>query len=300
MTDLIRGENRSYIDLILEHNAQDLEVGRKHYDVETRQFVQFLQENEIGEPGRGLEQYKAHLEKLRMDGTIKGPTANKRLAAAKKRIQELIKELENVEGYRVQDLRAIEKRMQEVKGFKKTKVGISPDDILTREEMAQAVRGTQDPTISLMIETLANTGIRISEMLNIPLANVKENGIVKIHINGKGNKDRDVQIPKSLYTRIRDHFQGEKYLFEHSGKTYSRNSITQRIKNWTEKTTGKAVSAHGMRHSYATHLLKVEKYDLKRVSLMLGHESVQITADIYYNISISNEDWQGGFLDISK
>lgn len=297
MTDLIQNTEKTFLDLIREKNERDRALGEKSILDETRQFIEFVETRDIREPGTALEEYAAELERLVKEGTIGVSTFNKRLYAARKRVGQLVEDLETMGTVSVEQIRLIEKRLDKIKQKRmKRDPAIDSSQVLTREEQRQLLDGTTDKTIKLIIETLLNTGLRISELLNITLSNINPNGKVVIRIVGKGNKERKVQIPKQLYTRIRDHFQGEKYLFEHNGRKYNRNSVTQRIKMAALKTLGRDISAHTLRHTFATYLLNEEGYSLKKVSKMLGHSSIQVTADIYQEVMLTSEDWEGAFI----
>ena len=296
MTDLMQVEKTNYVDELVKMNERDITLNRSNYTSETRQFIRFIEAEGTPGPGEALETYRAYLvDQYKREG-MSAANANKRITAAKRAVKFLVDEMENT--LPAAEINRIRKRIDETKNVAKPTITVDGEKIMSREEIKTILQNTQDPTVALVVELLANTGLRISEALGIIHKNIKANGKVKINIPGKGNKTREVMIPRDLYERINAHFKGTKYLFEHNGRDYSRNSMTQRIKLWTLKTIGREVSAHAFRHSFATYLLNEKKYDLKRVSLMLGHSSVKITADIYQSVILSSEDWEGGFLDL--
>jgi len=100
-----------------------------------------------------------------------------------------------------------------------------------------------------MIEFLALTALRISEMLSIRIASLKRTrGNYHIRIRGKGGKERIVMVYRLVVEKIMDHFRGKVFLFEHSDRTYNRVYVTDRIKLAGRLILGKNISAHTFRH----------------------------------------------------
>ena len=146
----------------------------------------------------------------------------------------------------------------------------------------------------LIIETLYNTGARVSELVNIKLNDIDLNKH-EIRVLGKGSKERIVyfgdyeeDILGSYLKTSRPKLLKDKhnnYLFlNHLG-----NKLTDRgVRLIIDKTLDKAslkhkVSPHTLRHTFATHLLN-EGADLKSVQELLGHASLS-TTQIYTHVS---------------
>ena len=296
MTDLMLRTTKTYIDFIEELNAREILLDG-NYTEQTRQYLKFIREREIESPGDALEEYQTYLKSQFKNEGMKANSVNILMTAAKNRTRAIVDHLEGT--LPAAEINGIHRRIDKIKNIAKPQPTLSEEKIMSRDEIRKIIQGTENKTIQLMIETLANTGLRISEMLGILYKNVSANGKVRIRVIGKGSKEREVMIPLDLYNRINEHFHGEKYLFENKqGGKYNRNSITERIKKWTGKAIDRKVSAHCFRHSFATYLLNERKYNLKTVSLMLGHSSVKITADIYQSVILNANDWEGGFLEL--
>lgn len=145
-----------------------------------------------------------------------------------------------------------------------------------------------------MLETLYSSGLRVSELTELKLANVYHD-IGFLRIIGKGNKERLVPIGKEalkfirIYAdEIRCHLEIKKgyenYLFlNRRGTKLSRVMIFTIIKSLS-KIIGlnKNISPHTFRHSFATHLIEGGA-DLRAVQEMLGHESIT-TTEIYTHL----------------
>ena len=125
-----------------------------------------------------------------------------------------------------------------------------------------------------IIETLYATGIRISELCAITLNDISESGLMIQ--KGKGDKQRIVPIHKkcrALLKSISKH--PDKPLFSIGPKR-----INQIIKKLAVRAgIRKKLSAHSMRHTFATHLF-ANGADLFSIRDMLGHSDVK-TTEIY-------------------
>lgn len=106
----------------------------------------------------------------------------------------------------------------------------------------------------------------------------------------KGFKDRLVPLSDKL-VQIIDlyllHYKPEKYLFEgqYRGRRYSPESLEKVFRNAYEKAgiKKKDITLHGLRHSYATHLLEAGT-DLRYIQALLGHKSSR-TTEIYTHVT---------------
>lgn len=146
----------------------------------------------------------------------------------------------------------------------------------------------------LIIELLYSTGIRVSELVNIKLKDIKikEN---QITILGKGNKERIVLFGKTAKTVLeqyikeyKEYYQGniinEYLLINKKGKPLTTNKIELIVKKITKECSLKHnVSPHTLRHTFATHMLE-NGADLKTVQELLGHENLKTTA-IYTHVT---------------
>ena len=146
----------------------------------------------------------------------------------------------------------------------------------------------------LIIELLYSTGIRVSELVNIKIKDIKikEN---QINILGKGNKERIVLFGEKAKESIKiylnaykEFFKGnilnEYLLINKKGKQLSTNKIELIVKDVLRKSALKLnISPHTLRHTFATHMLD-SGADLKSVQELLGHENLKTTA-IYTHVS---------------
>lgn len=145
-----------------------------------------------------------------------------------------------------------------------------------------------------MLETLYSSGLRVSELINLKMANILwEVGFLRVI--GKGNKERLVPIGrealryiKIYQEEVRNHLEiqmgFESFLFlNRRGRQLTRQMVFIIIKDLVMKSgIKKTISPHTFRHSFATHLIEGGA-DLRAVQEMLGHESIT-TTEIYTHL----------------
>lgn len=139
-----------------------------------------------------------------------------------------------------------------------------------------------------MFETLYSTGIRISELSGLDLAQVDSSGGV-IRVVGKGNKERVAPIGKRALKAIEEYRTalaelGQDWLKDKTalflnkdGKRLTDRSMARLLKFWADKAEiSVPIFPHAVRHTFATHMLDAGA-DLRGVQEILGHESLSTT-----------------------
>lgn len=146
-----------------------------------------------------------------------------------------------------------------------------------------------------MLELLYATGIRVSEMINLNLADVHLTmGFIRCY--GKGNKERIVPIGRTATEMISNYLEKgrgelinskkptEALFVNHHGNRLSRQGFWKNLKKIAlEANINKELTPHTLRHSFATHLLE-NGADLRAVQEMLGHADIS-TTQIYTHVS---------------
>lgn len=148
-----------------------------------------------------------------------------------------------------------------------------------------------------MWELLYGSGLRVSELHALDLHQFQlDEGWVRVL--GKGAKERDVPLTQPSIQKLRVYFSLRSELCDASGAQDSQavflnarggrlsaRSIRRRLEiAQQEAGIETPVSPHGLRHSFATHLLN-NGADLRSIQSMLGHESLG-TTQRYTHVSI--------------
>ena len=177
---------------------------------------------------------------------------------------------------------AIEKCFEVIPTYQ-TDQAVPYDECLSEEDIQAIINTVQHEKVKLIIQILFKTGCRVSEMINIRLCDLRSvNGYLKIQLRGKGNKAREVVIPRALYEAIRKEFCGIIWLFEsRTGNRLDRSNIFVQIQTAGENAGFPDLSPHMLRHARATDMLLNKNLSLKVVSKYLGHSSTSTTADMY-------------------
>lgn len=153
--------------------------------------------------------------------------------------------------------------------------------VLSQDEIMQLFSNTHYIKHKCMLMLLYSAGLRRSELLKLKLEDI-DAGRKMIHVRGgKGNKDRITLFSSVAYRYLEEYLsqlKPKKWLFEGAdGGPYSATSLHNIVKRSAARAgITKSVSAHTLRHSFATHLLEGGT-DLRYIQNLLGHESSKTT-----------------------
>nr|PZN49394.1 MAG: hypothetical protein DIU61_16975 [Bacteroidota bacterium] len=153
--------------------------------------------------------------------------------------------------------------------------------VLSEREMLSLLEHTDNLKHKCILYILYSAGLRMSEVLALRPSDLDpDRGVINVR-GGKHNKDRVTLLSRvtlDLIQRYMDAYHPRERLFEGpGGKPYSPRSVNAIIKRSAQKAgITKNVSAHKLRHSFATHLLE-HGTDLRYIQSLLGHESSRTT-----------------------
>ena len=143
-----------------------------------------------------------------------------------------------------------------------------------------------------IFETLYGTGLRISELARLDLGDVSlAEGVLFVH-QGKGSKDRVVPFGARVRMAITDYLRHERpsragaLFLSWTGARLSVSGLQQIMRRARSRVGLASATAHGLRHSYATHLVR-HGADVRHVQALLGHASLESTA-IYLDLDVSD------------
>lgn len=148
----------------------------------------------------------------------------------------------------------------------------------------------QGRTERLVMQVFYQTGMRLSELINLKEAQIDLAG-KQIKVLGKGNKERIIPVEKSLLMDLQKYVDekenkaaGVQQLFvTENGKPLQPRAVYAFVKkNLALVTTVQKKSPHILRHSFATHLMN-NGADLNAVKELLGHSSLAATQIYTHN-----------------
>jgi integrase/recombinase XerD len=164
------------------------------------------------------------------------------------------------------------------------------DALLNAPDLSTS-RGLRDRAL---IEVLYATGLRVSELIGLRLADVRlDQGYVQCL--GKGSKERIVPLGeiatgwvRRYVAEARPKFVAKKdppwlFVSQRGARRLSRGAFWQILKDYGSAAGIRAhLSPHVLRHSFATHLLE-RGADLRAIQTMLGHADLS-TTQIYTHV----------------
>ncbi len=145
--------------------------------------------------------------------------------------------------------------------------GINPDNFIMARNKA-------------IYDLLYSEGLRVSELASLKLSQVDfKNSFIRVL--GKGGKERIIPLGERAklnlakyleFRKLLPKIEGEYIFLNKNGKKLS----VRTIQRWLNKLSPKKITPHGLRHSFATHLLE-SGADLRSIQELLGHESISTT-----------------------
>ncbi len=161
--------------------------------------------------------------------------------------------------------------------------------ILNIKEVQSLFAVTDNLKHRLILMLCYGMGLRVSEIVHLKIEDVDSTTMSVFIRRGKGKKDRYVNLPHAVLDDLRKYnsvYAPKKYLFEgQQGGQYSIRSAQLVFKNAMKKAgIHKKIGIHGLRHSYATHLLELGT-DISLIQKLLGHNNVKTTM-LYTHVGI--------------
>jgi len=174
-----------------------------------------------------------------------------------------------------------------------------PKHISVRD-IKKLFNAVSNPKHALMLKLCYGMGLRVSEVVNLKVSDIDSGNMQVLLEQAKGKKDRYVNLPESILDDLRCYYKKyrpDKYLFEgQGGGKYSIRSAQNVFRSAMNKAKiNKDVGIHGLRHSFATHLLE-SGTDISYIQCLLGHNSIKTTLQ-YTKVSQKNVKYVKSPLD---
>ncbi|MGE7695015.1 site-specific tyrosine recombinase XerD [Lysinibacillus sp. NPDC094177] len=259
------------------------------YRRDLENYVNFLREVEGMSDFRKVERTTIlrHLEQLRMQGKT-SRTVARHISSIRSFHQFLLREKRAETDPTVHlEMPIIEQKLPNI-------LSIEEIEALLAAPNRSKPQGVRDVA---MLELLYGSGMRISELIALDLADIHLTmGFVRVF--GKGGKERIIPLGKSSLSALSTYLDGarsqlqgkypktEAFFINQRGKRLTRQGCWKLMKEHALKAGIKhELTPHTLRHSFATHLVE-NGADLRAVQEMLGHADIS-TTQIYTHISKS-------------
>jgi len=161
--------------------------------------------------------------------------------------------------------------------------------VLAKKEIEKMIDVTSNQKHKCILSMLYGCGLRISEVVKIKMSDIDcEQMMLRVR-QAKGNKDRRTILPEKIITILNMQKKIKKaddYLFTSRDGQNPLNvmSVNKIVKQATDKAgINKNVSAHSLRHSFATHLLE-NNVNIRYIQELLGHARLE-TTQIYTKVT---------------
>ncbi|NDV63277.1 site-specific tyrosine recombinase XerD [Puniceicoccales bacterium CK1056] len=170
---------------------------------------------------------------------------------------------------------------------------LSPEEVdaLLEAPSRHSAQGLRDRAF---LELMYSSGLRVSELCALTLQNLDlEEGFLRVEA-GKRGKDRLTPVGGRAIEAIKAYLHtarpqlvrpktGSVVFLSNRGTALSRKTVWHWIKKYAQVAgIEKSVKPHGLRHSFATHLLS-NGADLRAIQEMLGHADIG-TTEIYTKV----------------
>ncbi len=155
--------------------------------------------------------------------------------------------------------------------------------ILSREEVMQFLNSVGNLKHRAILMTAYAAGLRISEATHVKVTDIDSQRMMLRVDQGKARKDRYVMLSPRLLEELRAYWRAVRptlWLFpgDLPSKPITRSAVEQACQK-AHRVSGikKPITAHSLRHAFATHLLE-SGADVRTIQLLLGHRSLTTTS----------------------
>ena len=238
---------------------------RKAYLLYIKDYITFSKKNNIKNKQKAIEEFLLAKHKKKQSPQ----TINLALNAVKFLYLEVLKDPQKID-------------LKFAKRAKKLPV------VLSRAEIGRIIEATDNTKYKLMISLGYACGLRVSEVVNLKVADLDIDELI-VHIKEvKGKKDRISVLAEKLQNDLRNVIAGKNmtdFIFtsNRGGKLTTTSLQKMFRKSLAKATVNKPATFHSLRHSFATHLLE-NGTDVRYVQELLGHSNIR-TTQIYTQLT---------------
>jgi len=155
--------------------------------------------------------------------------------------------------------------------------------VLSQEEVVQFFDHIPSLKYRAILMSCYGAGLRVSEAVALKISDIDSKRMLIRVEQGKGRKDRYAMLSPRLLEVLRLWCRAARpkhWLFPswRTGRHQTPTSVQYTCREaWLRSGLGKKVSAHTLRHSFATHLLE-NGTDIRVIQVLLGHSRIDTTA----------------------
>ncbi len=175
--------------------------------------------------------------------------------------------------------------------------------VLDQEEIQQLYKASETTQERAILSLAYGCGLRVGELVNCNIEDIRLREKIIIIPKGKGNKRRVVPLSNGVVKDLADYYYNERealtkgrdfnpkgsaFMLHSRGGRMRKHTYNKYLKIIIERTQNqdikdKQITIHNLRHSIATHLLE-QGIPVEQVRLFLGHSQLE-TTQIYTHIS---------------
>ena len=179
--------------------------------------------------------------------------------------------------------------------------------LMTMEQQKQLCMSAMKSkgTTKLAVLLGFNMGLRIGEICGLKwedidlddrtiiikrtVQRIYENGATKLYISSPKSKSsaRTIPIPEFLLSILKE-YKGKGFILSGSEKIIEPRLLHYRFKSMLKKEKMPSFTFHSLRHTFATNCIRLG-FDVKTLSEILGHSTVEITLNRYVHSSIDRK-----------
>ncbi len=179
-------------------------------------------------------------------------------------------------------------------------------NVLTQEEIKQLYEVTTTAQERAILSLAYGCGLRVAELVNCNIEDIKLKEKIIIIPKGKGNKRRVVPLSNGVIKDLSNYYYNERealtkgrdyklnasnqnaFMLHSRGGRMQKDTYNKHLKLLIEQTGNEAVqekeiTIHCLRHSIATHLLE-QGIAVEQVRIFLGHSQLE-TTQLYTHIN---------------
>jgi integrase/recombinase XerD len=155
--------------------------------------------------------------------------------------------------------------------------------VLSSEEVVRFLEAVPGLRNQVALATAYAAGLRIGEVVRLKVAAIDSRRMLLLVENGKGGRDRYAMLSPRLLEMLRAYWKRARpslWLFpgQEPGSHVSVGALQSACRAARRRARiGKRVTAHSLRHSFATHLLE-SGTDIRIIQVLLGHTHLDTTA----------------------